>query len=142
MDSRVAARFAGLAVIPEGTSDLLRQPLVQAVDQDTNVLDDVAPSQILPAARAGIKDLPQIVQDVDDFAIAGKGAVAEVVDAAALVVGLDDPQRERGQRLLQKNLGTQDQEPFAIPPSMSPAAATRDQNKKAHTDAIIENAPV
>ena len=75
---------AGLAVVAEGAGDLLGQPVVQAVDQLADVVRNVAPIQILPPAVAGVEDLPQIAQDVDDFAIARQRAMAEVVDRAAL----------------------------------------------------------
>ena len=60
--------------------------------------------QVLPPAVAGIEDLPQIRQDIDDFAVAGQRAVAEMVDCAAFVIGLDDPLGDRRQRTLQLEL--------------------------------------
>ena len=79
------------AVVPEGPGDLLGELVVQAVDQVADVVLDVADVQVLPAAVAGVEDLAEVVEDLDDLAIARQRRVAEVVDPAAFLVGLDDP---------------------------------------------------
>ena len=66
------------------------QAVVQAVDQVADVVGDVAEVQVLAATVAGIEDLPQIGQDVDDLPVARQRRMAQVVDRAAFLVGLDD----------------------------------------------------
>ncbi len=110
---RVCTILACLAVISESAGDLLDQPCMQRVDQAADVIGDIGPVQILPSAVAGIEDLPQIGQDVDDFAVARQRAVAQVVDRPAFVVGFDDPLCDRGQRLLDSKIGSHRSQPFA-----------------------------
>ena len=74
---------------------------MQAVDQVAHMVGDIPEMQVLPAPVAGIKDLPQVRQDVDDLAIAGQGGVAQVMNRAALFVRLDDPPRDLRERLFQ-----------------------------------------
>ena len=83
--------------MPEGAGDLLGEAVVQAVDQVADVVADVPHVQVLPPAVAGIEDLAEVGQDLDDLAVARQGRMAEVVDPATLFVGLDDPLRQRGQ---------------------------------------------
>ena len=78
--SGLPALAAGLAVVAKSAGDLLGQAVVQGIDQAADVLADVGTIQVLPPAVAGIEDLPQISQDFDEFAIAGQGAVAEMMD--------------------------------------------------------------
>ena len=62
-------------VVPERPGELLREPVVQAVDQIAHVIDDVAEVQILPLPVAGIDDLLEIVGDLDDGVGAGERAM-------------------------------------------------------------------
>ena len=82
----------------EGAGDLLGQAVVQAVDQVADVVGDVAQVQVLPAAVAGVEDLPEVGQDLDDLPVARQRRVAQVMDRAAFLVGLDDASRDRRQR--------------------------------------------
>ena len=94
----ICLAVAGVAVVAECPGDLLRQPVVQAVDQVADVIGDVAEVQVLSPSVARVEDLTQVGQDVDDLAIAGQRRVPEVVDGAAFLVGLDDPLGDRGER--------------------------------------------
>src|SRR5262249_39536870 len=89
----------------ECTGDLLGQAIVQAVDQVADVIGDVADVQVLPTAVAGVEDLPEIGQDVDDLAVTGERRMAQVVDRAAVLVGLADPACDRRQPLVGNDLG-------------------------------------
>ena len=91
--------------MPQGPGDLLRQLVVQAVDQVADVVFDVADVQVLPAPVAGIEDVHQVGEDVDDGFAAGQRLVAEVVDVPALGVGGDQRLGDLGQTFLQANVG-------------------------------------
>ena len=90
--STVDARCPGQAVVfvPQGAGDLLRQLVVQAVDQVADVVLDVAHVQVLPAPVAGIEDVQQVAEDLDDGLAAGQRLVAEMAGPAALGVRGDD----------------------------------------------------
>ena len=114
---RLQIRLAvvSLAIVPEGAGDLLGQPVVQAVDQVAHVVGDVREMQVLPAAVAGIEDLPQVRQDIDDFAVAGQWRMAEVVDRPAFPIGRDDPLRDRRQRIFELEVDCHHRHPLATP---------------------------
>ena len=85
---------------------------MEAVDQVADVVADVPHVEVLPPAVAGVEDLAEVGQDLDDLAIAGQGGVAEVVEAAALLVGLDDPLGQRRERLLEPDVGGHPRSPL------------------------------
>ena len=104
----IGARLVGgsaIVLVPQGAGDLLRQLVVQAVDQVADVVLDVADVQVLPPPVAGIEDVQQVVEDLDDGLAAGQRLVAEVAGAAALGVGGDERLGDLGQRFLQTNVG-------------------------------------
>ena len=84
--------------------DLLRQPVMQAVDQVANVIGDIAEVQILPFPIAGIQNFSQIVGDFHDHIDTWQGAMSQVVDGFDFVIGVDDPVRQLGQAFLQTNI--------------------------------------
>jgi hypothetical protein len=92
--------IGGLAIVAERAGDLLREAIVKAVDQVADTVGHVPEVEILPAPVAGIEDLPQVREDLDDLAVTGQWGVAQVVDRPALFVGLDDPARDLGERFL------------------------------------------
>ena len=53
-------RMVQLVLVAQGAGDLLRQLVVQAVDQVADVVLDVADVQVLPPPVAGIEDVEQV----------------------------------------------------------------------------------
>ena len=96
---QIGFAVARAAVVAERAGDLLSEPGVQAVDQVADMIGDVAKMQVLATSVAGVKDLPQVGQDVHDFAVAGQRRMAQVVDCAAFLIGLDDLLGDRGERV-------------------------------------------
>ncbi len=94
-----------ILLVPQGAGDLLRQLVVQAVDQVADVVLDVADVQVLPPPVTGIKDVEQVAEDLDDGLAAGQRLVAEVAGAAALGIGGDDGLGDLRQRFLQSDVG-------------------------------------
>ena len=89
----------------QGAGDLLDQLVVQAIDQVADVVLDVADVQVLPPPVAGIEDVQQIAEDLDDGLAAGQRLVAEVAGAAALGVGGDNAFGDFRQRFFQSDVG-------------------------------------
>ncbi len=94
-----------IAIVPEHAGDLRGELVVQAVDQIADVVFDVADVQVLPAPVAGIENVHQVGQNIDDGLAAGQRLVAEVVDVPALGVGRDQRLGDLGQTFLQTNVG-------------------------------------
>jgi hypothetical protein len=63
------------------------------------MVSHIAQVEVLPPAIAGVEDLAQVGQDIDDLAVAGKRRVPEVVDGATFLIGLDDPLSYGGERI-------------------------------------------
>ena len=99
--------------MPEGPGDLLGQAVVQAVDQVADVVADVPHVQVLPASVARIENLAEVAEDLDDLAVTGQGRMAQVVDPAAFLVGLDNPLGQRRERLLEPDVRGHGPGPFA-----------------------------
>ena len=78
---------------------------MQAVDQVADVIADIAEVEVLAAPVAGEEDLAEVRQDLDDLAVAGQRRMPEMVRPAALLIRPDDPLGQRGQRLLEPNVG-------------------------------------
>src|SRR5205823_2409726 len=73
-----AAKF-----VTQRPGDLLRELVVQAVDQVADVILDVADVQVLAAPVAGVEDVHDVGQDLDDDLTARQGTVAEVAGGYA-----------------------------------------------------------
>ena len=99
---RVRAFFAQL--VPQRAGDLRGQFVVQRVDQVADVVADVPDVQVLALAVPGEQDFVQIVHDPRDRVAVGQRFVREVVEPAALGVGLDEPVGDRGEFFLQTNV--------------------------------------
>src|SRR5262245_54338726 len=69
---------------------------------------DVAHVQVLPAGEPGVEDVHQIGQDLNDRLAAGQGLVAEVVDVAALGVGVHNGVGKFGQDFFEADVGGHD----------------------------------
>ena len=89
----------------QGAADLQRERVVQAVDQVAHVVGDVAQVQAVAAAITGIEDLLEVLGGGDDGVVVRQRAVAQVVDAAHLGVGVDDPLGQHRQVFFQSNVG-------------------------------------
>ena len=74
----------------ECAGDLFGQRIEDRVDQVAGVINDVADVQILSASVAGIQHLGQVEQNLNDRLAAGERRMAEVIDRADLLIGLDD----------------------------------------------------
>ena len=72
--SKSVSRSHRLAVVAEGPGDLLGQAVVEAVDQVADVVGDVPHVEVLPPAVAGIEDLAEVVEDLDDLRGSSAGA--------------------------------------------------------------------
>ena len=83
----------------------MRQRVVQPIDQVAHVVGDIAQVQAVAAAIAGIENLLEVLGGGDDRVVVGQRAVAQVVDAAHLGVGVDDPLGQHGQALFESNVG-------------------------------------
>ena len=92
-------------LVPQGPGDLLRQLIVQAVDQVAHVVGDVAQVQPVAPPVAGKDDVFQALQDLDDRFVAGQRAMPEMGDRAQFRVGLDNPVGQFGQGLFDANVG-------------------------------------
>ena len=129
----VGFEVAGLAaVVLEGAGDLDRQPVVEPVDQVADVVADISHVQILAPAVTGVEDLAEVLEDLDDLAVARQGLMAEVVDPAAFLVRLDQPLGERRERFFQRHVGCHPRSPLraetvrsAGPPTLYPPTARR-----------------
>ena len=97
----VRHRLRIVAFVPQGPGDLLGQLVVQPVDQVADVIFDVADMQILPAHVAGVEDIHQIGEDVDNGFPAGQRLMAEVIDVPALGVRGHQRFGDLGQTFLQ-----------------------------------------
>ena len=89
----------------ERPADLHGQRVVQPVDQVAHVVGDVAQVQPVAAAIAGIEDLLEVFGGGDDRVVVRQRAMAQVVDAADLGVGVDDPLGQHGQAFFESNIG-------------------------------------
>ena len=78
---------------------------MQAVDQVADVVADVAEVQAFAAAVAGVEDFLELVRGGDDLVVVRQRAVAEVVDLAHVVVGVDDPLGEFGELVFESEVG-------------------------------------
>ena len=93
-----------VAFMPQGPGDLLRELVVQAVDEVANVVLDIADVQVLPAHVARIENVHEIGEDVDDRFTTGQRLVAQVVDVPALGVRRHQSFGDLGQTFLQSNV--------------------------------------
>ena len=100
----VSLKFLRLAIIPKGAGDLGGQAVVQAVDQVADMVADVPHVQVLPTAIAGIENLAQISQNLDDLAITWQRRMAKMMDAPTFLVGIHDPVRQGGECFLKPNI--------------------------------------
>ena len=88
-----ASAVGAILLVAQGAGDLLRQLVVQAVDQVADVVLDVADVQVLPPPVAGVEDVQQVAENFGNGLAAGQRFMAEVAGAAALGVGGDDGSR-------------------------------------------------
>ena len=95
----ISLAVAGAAIVAECPGDLLRQPVVETVDQIAHMIGHVAQMEVLASSVAGVEDLAQVGQDIDDLAVTGQRRVPEVVNGATFLIGLDDPLSYGGERI-------------------------------------------
>ena len=92
-------------LVADRPADLHGQRVVQPVDQVADVVGDVAQVQAVAAAIAGIEDFLEVLGGGDDRVVVRQRAVAQVVDAADLGVGVDDPLGQHRQAFFESNVG-------------------------------------
>ena len=102
--------------VAQRAGDLLGQLVVQAVDQAADVVLDVADVQVLPPAVAGVEHLEEVGEDVGDRVAAGQRLVAEVVEPAALGVGVDELVGDLRQLFLEADVRGHDNSRIGIRP--------------------------
>ncbi len=105
LDALDGSRLPSGDAVPQRTTDLRGQLVVQSIDEVADVIGDVAHVEVLPPAIAGVENLLEVLADRDDRFVVGEGAVAEVVDRRHVLVRLDDPTGEFGQLLLDPDVG-------------------------------------
>ncbi len=96
-------RVAG--VVPQRPGNLLRQPVVQPIDQVAHVIRDVAQVQALAAAIPGVDDLLEVFDRFDHHLVVGQRAMPQMIDLVHLGIGLHDAVGQLGKLFFQSNVG-------------------------------------
>ncbi len=92
----------------QGPGDLRRQFVVQAIDEVTDVVGDVADMQTFSPPVAGIEDFLEVIQDRDNRVILRQRTMAQVVDDTDFGIGLDDTISQARQLFFQAEVGSHD----------------------------------
>src|SRR6516165_4084903 len=79
-----------LVLMPKRARDLLRQLVMETVDEVADVILDISDMQILPTAKARVQQLEQVGQDFRGCFSAWKRLMAKMAGMAALGVRSDN----------------------------------------------------
>ena len=91
--------------MPQSPCKLLRQRIVQRVDQIADMVSHVSEVQILPPAITGKDYLFQIFDNIDDSCQIRQRAMAQMVYLAKRLVSLDDSGRQIGEFVFAAEVG-------------------------------------
>src|SRR5262249_34265936 len=91
--------------VPQGPGELLRERVVQRIDEVADVIPDISRMQILPAAVTGKNDFLEVLDDFDHRREIRERTMPQVIDLAEGLIGLEDSRGEIRQLPLPAEIG-------------------------------------